>query len=585
MPSPGPRAVAALSVMGLALVLALAAALAPASIARSPPPTNPASDPGYAVVPWANESVRILDSRTAWLPPLISFTGPGLLLSDDPYAADPAAVAAISSPAPNGGIADYDYATGATRNLTFPASIAGAFSPGDVMPFVNGGGAYLLSLSHLGTGVIGPLGTYAGTDVQIAVAGILDVPAFAHFVAVNLSLPLTSMGFAANATVYVQLDVVPDSTNLTAVASVSVATGGGYFPVLGPPWAKFVYAVDLATATWPAAGPLVLTPRWTLPWSAPVSQGYLQLLAPSELLVVAAQGEANVQVVDLDRGTWKNVSLPGQTVVWHGTIGGDLYLLAYVFGSTISDTYALDRIDRNATGAATGVALQWELDFPRPSSQSAAVLAVTGGRLDVFEGSNGNAAVGLPTLTSVSVYDLLCGTLLATTDVGMSMGLLPGTLGTLAYPSLNDIALYNGFLANQADGLVYELNLPAIRDAAAAVRNETPCASCTYAVTVTRDAYPHLDLLVEEQYAPDVFGSSPVSNLTAVELTASGSAPGILPVPPGGCRAPSRPFGPPVGPSSPPDPLVALAFFGLALLVLVVPLVYVARPPRRRGFP
>ena len=582
MRSPGPRAAVVLGALALAFVLALAAALTWPSLARTASPPAAASDPGYTVVPWANQSVRVLDARTVWLPPLLGFTGPGLLLADDPYAAAPASVAATSSPAPNGGIALYDYGTGSTRNLTFPWSIAGAFSPTDVTPFTRDGRTYLLSLAQGGNGITGSV-VYEGEDLQVVAAGLLDYPAFSAYTAVNLSIPLTSLGFARNTTLGLSFAVTPDGANLSAVVEVGVYTGDHWTWNVGPPWAKYVYAADLAQASWADGEPVVLTPRWTVPWSSPVTAGYTILLGSSQLLVQTAPGGSgpNLMFYDLDHNTWTNTTIPGRWPVWYGRLGGDLYLLEDNWQISSYDDYALDRVDLDAQGVATGATEAWDKTFPRYTNDYFAAPVVTGDRLDVFLGKNGWEGGPSPTLTTISSYDLVCGDLLSETNVSMTLPLLNGQLMSLAYPSLHDVALFNGFVAELTHGILEPLDLPAVRDAAAAARNETACTSCTYAVYVTQDAFPHLDLLLEEQYTPDVFGSSTVTNLTAIQLTADAPLPPPLPAPRGDCPALT---GVPGGGTLTTVDLATIAAFLLAGTVLIVVSVVVlsGRRPGRR---
>ncbi len=526
----GPRRLAVL--VACAVALALIASGSSPSFAR-PSAVSPAyATRGYAVIPWANQSLKVLDSRTTWLPPLVGFTGAGLLLSNDPYAAAPSAVATISSPAPNGGIADYDYRTGTMRNLTFPWSISGAFWPGAVTPFTRAGNTYLLSLAPGGAGLSGPLFRYTGQDVQIVAAGILDYPAFAHFVAVNLSIPLTTMGFAYNQSVDLTYGVVPDGSNLTAIVEVSAYSGGGFFVTPKAPWAKFVYTADLSGTAWTAGQPVVLPPRATLPWSVPVDPGFQMFLTKSEMLVVTSNpggSETNVQFVDVDRLTWWNTSLPGRYVAWHGRIGPHLYLLENNWQNASTDEYVMNRIDLDANGAAIAAKIGWDRLIPRPTSQYADVAVVTGARVDFFVGINGLYGYGVPTLSNVYSYDLVCGSLLSVTNLTLQMSPLNGFLVSLAYPDLGDVGLFEGFVADTRNGILYPLDLSVITDAVLAYRHAGSCSSCTYAVYVTKNVFPKLDLLIEEQYEPTVFGSSPVTNLTAVELTTNASMPPPLP--------------------------------------------------------
>jgi hypothetical protein len=573
------------AVVSCALILAVGAALpAPSLAGAALHPSVLGSAVGYAVVPWANVTARVLDSRLAWLPPLIGFTGAGLLLSDDPFAASPAVVATMSSPAPNGGIAEYDYGRGGTRNLTFPWSMSGASWPGDVTPFSRNGKTYLLTLSHLGTGVSGSI-VYREKDLQIVGAGILDYPSFTRFLPVNLSVPLTSLGYTSNETVGIDFGVVSDGANITAVVAVSLLSGSGFFPARSPPWAKYVYSADLAHAVWTEGQPFVLAPRATIPWSSPVTPGFLMLLTPSELMIVTAGDGAselrNVQFYDLARGRWTNASLPGRYVLWHGRIGGNLYLLEDNWRNSSNDEYVLNRVDLDASGAATGVSVVWDKVFPRPTTQYATVPVVTGGRLDVFLGVNGHPGYASPTLTAVYSYDLVCGTPLSVTNVSLTVPLLNGFLQSANYPSLHGVGLFNGFLADVDRTLVYPLDLVSLRDAVAAYRNATPCASCAYAVYVTNDAFPHLDLLLEEQYAPNVFGSSPVTNLTAVELTANATLPTPLPSAPESCGPATT--GP--GGSGAVVADVAIVGFVVAGLLAIVATLFVllGRVPRRPG--
>jgi hypothetical protein len=591
-----PRSASVSCAIALAFLLVLGTLLTPPSFARPSVPTGRAADPGYTVVPWANESVRVLDSRVAWLPPLIGYTGPGLLLANDPYAATPAAVAAMSSPAPNGGVALYDYATRSTQNLTFPWSFAGASGSGDVTPFTREGKTYILTLSHYGIGVSGGI-TYQGKDVQIVAAGILDYPAFAHFVAVNLSVPLVPLGYTMNTLVGVQFEVTPDGTNLSAVVEVERATGTGRDTQENPPWAKYVYFVDLTQANWTDGQPLVLAPRWTVPWWAPVTSGYTILLTPSLLMMQGYfdSSSNNLWFYDLDRGTWTNATIPGEWPTWHGRIGGNLYLLEINSMNASYEDYILDRVDLDALGAPKGTAEVWDKLFPRYTNNYSAYPVINGDRLDVFLGENGWQGGPSPTLTTVYSYDLVCGSLLSTTNVSLTVPLLNGQLMSLAYPSQHDDGFAEGFVAEFTHGILYPLDLPAVRNATAAYRHETPCASCVYAVYVTRDAFPHLDLLIEEQYAPSVFTSNSTTNLTAVELTANASPPPPLPTPPGGCRlTPATPLPPwasppsaPVGEGGPGVLLeVALAVaFALAVAVAILAFVLLRRRRRVRSPP
>ncbi len=527
----GPRRLAVL--VACAVGLALIVSGSSLSIAR-PSAVSPAyATRGYAVIPWANQSLKVLDSRTAWLPPLVGFTLAGLLLSHDPYAAAPSAVAAISSPAPLGGIADYDYRTGVTRNLTFPYSLTGASWPGAVTPFTRAGNTYLLSLAPGGSGLSGPALRYMGEDVQIVAAGILDYPAFAHFVPVNLSIPLTTMGFEYNQSVDLTYGVVPDGSNLTAIVEVSAYSGGGFFVTPQAPWAKFVYTTDLSQTAWTDGQPVVLAPRATLPWALPMDPGFQMFLTKSEMLVVTPNPggtETNVQFVDVDRLTRWNTSLPGRSVVWHGRIGPHLYLLENNWQNASYDEYVMNRIDLDATGAATAAKVAWDRLIPRPTGQSSDVAVVTGGRVDFFVGSNGLYGFGVPRLSSVYSYDIVCGMLLSVTNLTLQMPALNGFLISLAYPDLGDVGVFQSFVADTKNGILYPLDLSVITDAVLAYRQAGGCSSCTYAIYVTKNVFPKLDLLIEEQYEPTVFGSSPVTNLTAVELTTNASMPPPLPV-------------------------------------------------------
>lgn len=536
MPSADPRAAAVLSALALASVLLVAAALAPPALARTPAPPVRAADPGYTIVPWANESVRILDSRVAWLPPLNGFTGDGLLLANDSYAAAPAAIAALASPAPNGGVALYDYGTGSTRNLSFPRSLSGAFSPGDVTPFTRNGRTYLLSLSRYGLGVGGSV-TYLGADLQLVAASILDYPRFTRLTPVNLSVPLRSLDFAYNTSVGLTFYVTPDGANVSAIVQVGRYTGGGRNWALGPPEATYVYFVDLAQANWVDGQPLVLAPERTVSPSSPVVPTTSIQLTSSQLLLQLGAAWPNVTLVfySLDRGTSTSVNVLGQWLVWHGRIGGNLYLLEDTSQSASTYTYALDVVTLGPSGDALWATTVWNKTFPRYTNDDYTSPVVTGDRLDVFLGKNGWEGGPSPTLTTIYSYDLVCGDLLSVTHVNLTVPLLNGMLSSLAYPALHDVALEQGFVAELTHGLVYPLDLPAIRDAAAAARGAPPCASCVYATYVTEDAFPHLNLLLEEQYAPDVFGSSTVTNLTAVQLTANAALPPPLPAPPGNC--------------------------------------------------
>lgn len=576
------------SLVACAVIIILASAVPSASPGRSSSVASSDLTRGYAVIPWANQSVKILDSRTAWLPPLIGFTGQGLLLSNDPYAAAPSAVATIASPAPNGGIADYDYAAGTTRNLTFPWSMAGAGSPGQVTPFTRDGKLYLLSLSPGGIGVSGPTVPYRGQNVQIVAAGILDYPAFGHLIPVNLSIPLTTMGFTYNQSVMFAFSVIPDGANLTAIVKVSAYTGGGWSVTAVPPWAKFVYYVNLAQATWTDGQPLVLTPRATLGWSVPAEPAFQMFLTSSEMLVVTGglgATEPNVQFIDVDRSTWTNASLPGRYVVWHGHVGPHLYLLENNWQNASTDEYVMNRIDLDGNGAATGAAVAWDRTIPRPTTLYGDGALVTEGRVDFFIGINGWPDYSSPTFGSVYSYDLVCGSLLSVTNLNLTMPLLPNVLTSLAYPALHDVGLWNGFVANTNDGIVYPLDLPAIRDAAAAYRKTSACTSCTYAVYVTKDAFPKLDLLLEEQYAPNVFGSSNVTNLTAVELTTNAPRPPPLPYVFVSCPGGTGPAG--TGEVS----LAAVAFIaafaavGAGLIIATVRLAWRRPPGERPGRP
>lgn len=582
MPLTGPRPLSVL--VACAVLLAVAAALPAPSLRRSLDLAASSLSRGYAVVPWANQSVKVLDSRTIWLPPLLGFTGPGLLLSNDPYAVSPAAVAVISSPAPNGGIADYDYAAGATRNLTFPGTISGAGWPGSVTPFVRNGQTFLLSLAPLGTGVSGPTVSYRGSDAQIVAAGILDYPGFVHFVPVNLSIPLTTLGFAYNESVYLAFSAVPDGANLTAIVEVSAYTGGGFFVTPKPPWAKYVYTVNLAAASWVDGSPVVLRPRATLAWSVPVDPGFQMFLTSSEMMVITQNpgGPArNVQFVNVDRGTWWNASLPGRTVEWHGYVGPHLYLLENNWQNASNDEYVMNRIDLDASGAATEASVAWDRLVPRPTTTYGDVAVVTGGRVDFFVGTNGYVNYAAPSLASIYSYDLVCGSLLSVTNVTLTLPLLNGILTSLAYPSLGDVGLFNGFVADTRDGIVYPLDLSQIAEAAAASRGSSLCTSCTYAVYVTKNTFPRMDLLLEEQRQTDIIQSSHVTNLTAVELTASGPMPPPLPYVLVTCPGGTATTGTSEVPLAVLLMITAFAIGGAVIIVATVRLAW-RRPPEKR---
>ncbi len=561
--------------LAVALVFALAAPLATSPVGASRLSAL-ASERGYEVVPWATQSVRVLDSRVAWLPSIQYFPGPSLLLANDPYAAAPAAVTEIASPAPFGGVPLYDYASGRTRNLTFPSSIGGFSYPGAVTPFTHDGRAYLLSLATSGSGVTVGM-PYPGGDLEIAAAGILDVPAFAHFLPVNLSVPASALGFALNQSILVAVGLVPDGVNLTAVAEVSAVAPSGYTNP-APPWAKYVYTVDLATAAWTDGQPLVLSPRVTLPWSNPVSPGFLDLLTPSQLLVITSSGgpstPANVHFVNLGNGSWTNTSLPGRNVVWHGTVGSDLYLLQDNWQNGTYDEYVLERIDRDVSGAATGASVVWDKVFPRPVSQLGLVPVVTGQRVDFFQGIYGYLGYASPALTNLTTVDLLSGTVLSDTDENLTMPLLNGNLASLAYPSLGLLSLFNGFVADPGYGVVYPLDLVAIQAAAAAARNTTACSACVYAVTVTRYSFPHMDLLVEEQSTANGPFSGPVTNLTEVELTTSATLP--PPLPSGLTEGAGLPLA---------DVLAIAAVLGAGIAAIAATLIVLSRSRRRRPGP
>ncbi len=579
MPTPGRWAL----VLAAAVLLAASAGFATPSRSASSSLCAAATARGYEVVPWANLSPRILDVRTAWMPPLFSFTGPGLLLSNDPHAAGPAAVAAMSSPAPNGGVADYDFSTGRTRNLTFPLSMAGAFGTNAVTPFVRDGRTFLLTLGPYGDGVAGNA-PYTGHDIQVVAAGLLDVPDFRALVPLNLSVPLTTVGFSQNDTVGVSWDIYPDGANVTAYVGVSRLTGGGHLATSNPPWVKYVYFANLTQVPWTEGEPLVLSPIATIPWAWPVTQGFKAFLTPAELMIVtdgtAGPSNRNVQFVNVDEGTWSSAYLPGRYPVWSGRIGPNLFLLEDDWQNASNDAYVLNRVALDASGSAVGVSTVWDKVFPRPTPLYATWPVVTGGRLDVFLGVNGYAGYANPTLTTVYSYDLVCGTLLGTTYVDRTMPLLGGPLQTLVYPSLPVTGLVNGFLADRERGLVFPLDLVALRDAAAASRHASPCASCTYAAYVTDYAFPRIDLLLEEQYAPNTFESSPETNLTSFELTANATLPGPMPPSPGNCALP--PVTPLESGLTTWDAAFVAVFLAAGLVAVLAPLYVITRTVPRR---
>ncbi len=446
------------------------------------------------------------------------------LLLWHPYASSSSVAVAMSTPAPNGGVSVFDYRTDATRNLTFPWSMSGAFYPGGVTPVSSPAGTFLYTLSPDGVGVDGSV-TYGDQDLQIAVSGLLDVPGFSNFDAINLTVPLTQVGFASNQTVGVDYGAFLAGTNLSAFVFVSHVTGSGFVRSQGPPWAKFLYSADLSNSAFlNVSKPHAVAPVWQLPWSAPIDGGYLELVAPGVFLsVLPGPQPGNIQLYDATRGVSKNFTAPGRYVVWHQVRGNYLYLLMDNTDNGTAYDYLLNRIDLSAVGDFSWIYLNpvqtlWERIFQRPIANDYAAPVVHGDRVDVFDGINGYVGYDTPHLNTVYELDFLSGSLLSQTDVNSQVGLVNGQMYSIDYPKLGALPLFNGYVADLDNRLVYPVDLSAL---------EPSCSSCISSVYLTRYEFPVMDLLVEQQASLGNFASTSVSNLTVVEVGANYTLPNV----------------------------------------------------------
>lgn len=576
------RLVAVLVVVATALALLGAPGVFPGAVPRFPfqssgvgasrtsTPLGQGAPEGFQFVPSANLSYRTLDHRVAWLPSLASFAGPGLLLTNYPYASSPSVAVAMATPAPIGGLPVYDYGTGTTRNLTFPWSMGGAFYPGGVTIVSSPAGTFLYTLSPKGFGVSGSV-QYRNQDAQIVVSGLLDVPGFRHLDAINLTVPLTQLGYVWDETIGLQYGAYLAGTNLTAYAFVSHLTGSGHFWTAEPPWAKFLYTADLSSPAFlDVTKPHAVAPRWQIPWDAPLDGGYIQQVVPNLILgVLWGPQPGNIQLYDPWLGAWKNFTAPGRYPMWHEVRGTYLYLLMDNTENGTAYDYLLNRIDLSALAdfpyvASNPVQTLWERVFPRPISNDYVVPVVHGDRVDVFDGINGYVSYDTPHLNTVYELDFLSGNVLSRTNVSSNVGLVNGPMYGSDFPALDAIPLFNGYVADLDNRLVFPTDLAVL---------EPPCGDCVSAAYLTRYEFPVLDFLVEQQATLGLFASSPVSNLTVVEIRANYT----LPTP----ASPNPPVSGPGGGSADALILTVALVVGTLGSVAAVVLIAVAAGSRR----